>query len=175
MRMTCHPIDPMKVAYICVDEQIDSDIRGRLYHMSLSQPICFSSVLALVCRAEELYEQCASPQSYYSPRSFTDATRLRLGFPKKKEAYNMVDAEEFRTLKGDKGTFVVQVLFRQHGTWQGTITWTEQKKTQRFRSALEMIRLMDEALSCTTENDNLTWSHKQPIDDRSGKYDEAHM
>jgi hypothetical protein len=49
----------------------------------------------------------------------------------------------------DKGvaTFVIQVQFQQNATWQGTIDWLDAKKTQRFRSVLEMIKLMDEALA----------------------------
>lgn len=44
-------------------------------------------------------------------------------------------------------TFVVQILNRQNATWQGVITWTEGRQTQPFRSALEMIRLIDSALT----------------------------
>lgn len=46
----------------------------------------------------------------------------------------------------EKETFVVQVQFRQNATWQGTITWTDEKKTRHFRSALEMLKLMDDAI-----------------------------
>lgn len=48
--------------------------------------------------------------------------------------------------QGKRATFVVQVQFQQNATWQGTIQWLDQKKVQNFRSTLEMIRLMDEAL-----------------------------
>lgn len=59
--------------------------------------------------------------------------------------------EEFTgTVRGEKATFVIQVLYRQNSTWQGSITWVEKQKTQRFRSTLEMIKLMDDVL-CTTE------------------------
>jgi hypothetical protein len=44
-------------------------------------------------------------------------------------------------------TFVVQVQFQRNATWQGTIDWLDARKTQRFRSVLEMIKLMDEALA----------------------------
>ncbi|MDR1961438.1 MAG: hypothetical protein LBQ16_04070 [Gracilibacteraceae bacterium] len=44
-------------------------------------------------------------------------------------------------------TFVIQVQFQKNATWQGTIDWIDAKKTQRFRSVLEMIKLMDDALS----------------------------
>ena len=49
--------------------------------------------------------------------------------------------------QGSKATFIVQVQFQQNATWQGTITWTDEKKVQKFRSTLELIKLMDDALS----------------------------
>ena len=44
-------------------------------------------------------------------------------------------------------SFVIEVKCRQNHTWQGTILWVEGKKKQNFRSALELIRLMDSTLS----------------------------
>ena len=49
-------------------------------------------------------------------------------------------------------TFVLKVLGRQHGTWQGSILWAEEKKEQYFRSALEMLKLIDEALIIKEED-----------------------
>ena len=43
-------------------------------------------------------------------------------------------------------SFLIQVQFRQNATWQGSIQWLDKKKTQRFRSTLELIQLMDSAL-----------------------------
>ncbi len=43
-------------------------------------------------------------------------------------------------------TFLVHVVDCQNATWQGIITWLEEKEKQRFRSALEMIKLMDMAI-----------------------------
>lgn len=44
------------------------------------------------------------------------------------------------------GTFLVKILNKQNSTWQGSITWMEEQKTQNFRSALELIKLIDEVL-----------------------------
>ena len=46
-----------------------------------------------------------------------------------------------------KGTFVVKIEYCQRGTWQGQVTWVEQNRSERFRSALELVRLMDEAMA----------------------------
>ena len=44
-------------------------------------------------------------------------------------------------------TFVVKVLDTQNSTWQGTVSWTESKRQEHFRSALELIRLIDSAIA----------------------------
>lgn len=43
-------------------------------------------------------------------------------------------------------TFVVQVISAQNATWQGTVAWAEGKKQESFRSALELLRLIDSAV-----------------------------
>ena len=48
--------------------------------------------------------------------------------------------------KSPRETFVVQILNTQNATWQGTVTWTDGRRTESFRSALELIRLMDSTL-----------------------------
>jgi len=35
----------------------------------------------------------------------------------------------------------------QNATWQGRIHWLEKNQDQNFRSVLEMLKLMDEALA----------------------------
>lgn len=44
-------------------------------------------------------------------------------------------------------TFVVRVLFWRNGTWQGTICWKERRVQVSFRSFLEMLLLMHEAVN----------------------------
>lgn len=43
-------------------------------------------------------------------------------------------------------TFVVKIVSQQNSTWQGSVTWTEEKKVQYFRSALELLKLISGAL-----------------------------
>lgn len=53
--------------------------------------------------------------------------------------------------KNTSQSFVVEVKSQENHSWQGTITWVEGKRTEHFRSALEMIRLMDSTLSNESE------------------------
>lgn len=64
---------------------------------------------------------------------------------------NKVSQENQGNYGSTSCTFEINVRFTQNATWQGQIYWFEQKKKQSFRSALEMLKLMDEALSEETE------------------------
>ena len=46
----------------------------------------------------------------------------------------------------EKGSFVVNILDRQHSSWQGTITWLSDNSTKSFRSTMEMLFLIDGAM-----------------------------
>ncbi len=48
--------------------------------------------------------------------------------------------------RSDLGTFIVHVQRCENATWQGEVVWAEQKRTEKFRSALELLKLMDSAL-----------------------------
>ncbi len=53
----------------------------------------------------------------------------------------------------NKGTFIVKIMNTQNSTWQGNLTWVEEQKTQNFRSALEMIKMIDGVLEGNTETE----------------------
>ncbi len=52
-----------------------------------------------------------------------------------------------KTEETNKSTFVVKINNKQNGTWQGRVIWAEENRTEYFRSLLELINLMDEALA----------------------------
>ncbi len=49
------------------------------------------------------------------------------------------------------GTFIVKIVNRQHSTWQGSVTWVEEGRTQNFRSALELMKMIDGVLNENVE------------------------
>ena len=40
----------------------------------------------------------------------------------------------------------MHVISQENATWQGQVTWLDKKETMSFRSLLELIKLMDDAL-----------------------------
>lgn len=43
-------------------------------------------------------------------------------------------------------TFLIRIYFKRHANWQGTVQWLEANKTVSFRSVLELIALLNEAV-----------------------------
>ncbi len=54
-------------------------------------------------------------------------------------------AQETEKQQTDRGTFLVKILYRQNHSWQGEVIWAETNERKYFRSALELIRLIDSA------------------------------
>ena len=52
-------------------------------------------------------------------------------------------------------SFIVNIAHRQNATWQGTVTWVDKNQTQCFRSALELMFLIDSAVSAEDADESL--------------------
>ena len=51
-------------------------------------------------------------------------------------------------------TFIVKVMNQQNATWQGSVTWVDEQREQYFRSALELLKLIDGALEKKNNQDS---------------------
>ena len=77
---------------------------------------------------------------------------------KKMKAMDASETMDTIMANKQKATFVINVLYRQNASWQGTINWLNEGKTQSFRSTLELIRLMDSALLSGAEVEVVDWT-----------------
>ena len=50
-------------------------------------------------------------------------------------------------------TFIVKVMNQQNATWQGSVAWVDEEREQYFRSALELLKLIDGALGKSNEDE----------------------
>ncbi|MCI8409154.1 MAG: hypothetical protein HFJ09_07805 [Lachnospiraceae bacterium] len=55
---------------------------------------------------------------------------------------------------GKMNTFVVKIIQTQNKSWQGMITWADKNETQYFRSALELMHMIQEVVE--VEDDTKT-------------------
>ena len=126
---------------ICVDEYDHHSVLGRIYYPENEKPVHFNEIGRLFIEIDRILDEIHFPESSTSGRSFKVPIQNRL---KSKEKASMKKMKIQQ--KGGKGTFVVQVQFRQHATWQGKVLWAEKNETVNFRSALELLKLIDSAL-----------------------------
>ena len=78
---------------------------------------------------------------------------------------NINEVDESSTPVGS--SFLVRIQHRQNTSWQGTIQWLDGKQTKHFRSFLEMVMLMEDALtSGGVKEDKIefhTWDEKEAV------------
>lgn len=138
---------------ICVDDSVQGEISGRVYHCYAEEPWEFCNVVQLIRYMEGFYDRIHFPEAAFLLRSF-DAVRQqrREEFPEK-----IADRDYVMQQRGRCATFCVYVQYRQNATWQGVLCWVEKDKDVEFRSVLELIVLIDNALSMkrTAEEKNI--------------------
>ena len=124
---------------------VGGQLKGELHSRYLEEPFIFVDLVQMIHKMEEIFDTNGFPQAFLSPRTFKSGKRD-----------NMIkDAERKDTMSGmqpndteiSRCTFEINVRFRQNATWQGQILWAEKNMRQNFRSVLEMLKLMDEALT----------------------------
>lgn len=59
--------------------------------------------------------------------------------------------------------FLIHIKSQENQSWQGTIQWLKENRKEYFRSAIEMIRLIDSVLPEQTEFVNETVEKKRRI------------
>lgn len=143
------------VAVVCVDEFCEYDRSGRLYVRSSKEPYLFHGTLEMLEVLEQFYDRMDYPQASVNHRSFDPAVKNKseknpgeFHGARKQEQKVVLSREEIEEKRGKRATFFVRIQYRQRATWQGQITWVEQKKKAEFRSILELLKIMDQTEEC---------------------------
>lgn len=136
------------VTVICLDRFQEYDWSGRLYVRSREDASFFRSTLELLELMEANYDSLDYPQASMNNRSFsshieTNKERENVRRAGKGERTVVLSKEVMEEKRGEKATFLVRVQYRQRATWQGQVTWVEKNQTASFRSALELLKLID--------------------------------
>lgn len=127
----------------CVDGAEQDCFFGRLYHYYSEEPCKYYDIKDMLLNMELIFNEIQFPMASTESRSFFKTNRK----PVEREKVKLMQDKQILNQKGNQATFIIRVQHRQNSTWQGEIIWTEENKKQHFRSALELIKLMDEALS----------------------------
>lgn len=126
--------------HLCIDEYTAGELAGRLYGSMGKRAHRFSSALPMLRLMEELMDDELRVQRYEQKRSFRSVQQVRCP---------STDWRELDRRPGRLATFTVCIHFRQNATWQGEVVWMEQQQRTCFRSALELLFILDNALAST--------------------------
>ena len=128
---------------LAVDDKDIRGIQGRVYRAYSEEAIpiaCFEEVIRI---AENLFNDLGYPQMTTNDREFGGSS---YSYRKKEEMVRVMDDKTLLEQQGDLGTFIIRVQHRQHSSWQGKVTWIEENETVNFRSALELMKMIDHVL-----------------------------
>jgi hypothetical protein len=125
-----------RTTIVCVDSYQNGVLSGRMYNPYLEDGETFQSLTQFLLKMENLLDSMQFPQSFTAVRAFGSQPAQNAAAPPGAEPQ-----------EGKCGTFAVRVIFRQNASWQGSVTWLEGGEEASFRSVLELILLMDSALS----------------------------
>ena len=146
------------IVTLCVDSYNNGRQDGRLYHRYIDHPIPFASLFEALGKMDSFYDDLQLPCATTKLRSFrTDRRAGRqtagghrtcpvISEKKRKEMKEMESFDQVIRHRGTDATFVIRVQYRQHSSWQGEVTWVDGQKKEYFRSALELVRLIDGVL-----------------------------
>jgi hypothetical protein len=140
---------------VCIDDNKDADYQGLIYHQYADEPISFNGIASMILEMENLFDEWDFPQRGLAERKFnkkkenhkrpvpeTENDKLKIEI--------ISDTHGVRNVQNKKGklaTFVIQVVYRQDASWQGHVIYQEENEKLDFNSALELIKIIDRAVT----------------------------
>ena len=118
---------------------------GVAQHTKSKQVCSFKDALELTLRVQEKLAEVGFPQPAAERRRWTSLHTVN----KADSSPRREDMEEnkHRKAAGKGGpTFFIRINFQQNASWQGSVQWLEGQSTRFFRSHLELMMLMQEAV-----------------------------
>ena len=122
---------------LCVDSYDQGVMKGRYIPPGQEESRPFPDLVRFLIETEHILDEAKFPQAYTAKRTFCPQPATS---PEG-------DGTGGSVCTGACATFDIRLLFRQHTSWQGMVTWVEGRGEQSFRSVLELILLLDSALA----------------------------
>ena len=121
---------------VCIDSYNNENMKGFISNPFYEKTVRFESTMDFLTKMQDMIEEMEYPKPYKLMRSF-EASPLRPdGDPSE---------------DGKLATFIVKILFCQNSSWQGTITTKKGESEQPFRSALELLFMMNSVVKKTEQ------------------------
>ena len=111
-------------------------LKGTIYNPYFGEQT-FLSTMELVLIMEQQMKELECPQDYQQSRRLSQNL----------ECPGTTFCQRPSPYQRSLATIQLHVAFRRNASWQGKIVWPSRRTEQNFRSVLELMMLMDSALS----------------------------
>jgi hypothetical protein len=125
----------LRMTVIRVISYENKNFAGYVENPFLGESLRFSNLTQLLLMLDELADELNYPRRACESRSFLAAQKHR--------PFQLIPAD---TNRKPIASFKICIMFRQNASWQGSCEWIDQGESANFRSALELIQLMDQVL-----------------------------
>lgn len=129
----------MKANCIKVIGYQGKNLKGILYNPFYQTPMYFENLSQCLFMMEQVMDSLDFPQRGTESRTFCHQEEAARSWQRAASH----EEEKMPTL----AMFQIKILFRQNSSWQGNLIWQERELEAPFRSVLELIGLLDSALS----------------------------
>lgn len=131
-------------------DNVDNGILSGVFYNDYMQdgPKEFCGLTQLFLLMDAWSSQINFPHEYFEPRYFMEeevaqSKKVQIEEKKRAPVFQNHRLKEY----GKIATFKIDILFRQNASWQGNVSWQEQKLQVSYRSCLELMRLIVSAVS----------------------------
>lgn len=137
--------------HISIDDHDGRDFKGSVCHNYFHFLQRFSCVSEFLYIIERMLDEVNYPMQSMEHRKFMS---IPGSADREADLMQNDDIKQTQENKGKKATFVVQIQYRQNATWQGKVKWVEKDEEVMFRSALELIKMIDAATADIDDNNS---------------------
>ena len=124
-----------------LDSGSELEFCGYLEHTAGNRFWRFDSTLEMLALHERLFDEIGYPQNSCKLRKLNENINLC------KCSDVSYSAESIPISAETKPAFVINVMYRQNASWQGTVQSGSCGTIKHFRSTLELLRMMDSVIS----------------------------
>lgn len=132
---------------VCIDTVESAEFGGRFYNQYLPDCIEFGGAYDFVNKMEDIFDRFRFPHAFFQSRAFRASHIMCQQDAIADKLICYQDETIFTQQKGCKVTILLQVLTRQHATWQGMALWVEENCSVRFQSVQELLGMIVDTLS----------------------------
>jgi hypothetical protein len=130
----------MKTCIVSIRSYEGKMLKGTVSNPYFEKPVAFDNAIQFVFLLDELQDAINFPQESMRARSFVAPDEAA-------PARDWLAASAPDVIGAPIASFKLNIMFRQNASWQGGITWIENRTEAQFRSLLELIMLLDSALT----------------------------